>query len=466
MNRNILLIFILLSLRSGAQNLVSNPGFETNSGFPSGPGQYSLATGWGNCNGGGSSDYFHTMGTGIVQLPNCFIGTVSANSGNACMGQAIYYNSPQNFREYISSQLISPLVIGQTYNVSFYITNGVTSGTYGGGGIAEISACFSTQPLTQLGTDPISVTPQVTYGTIFYSYTWQLISMQFVADSAYQFITIGNFLDDASTTYQQFDPCPNFGAYYFFDDVVVEIANATPVAIFNAPNQICPGTCTNFTNLSQNATSYLWNFTGATPSTSTDVNPLNICYNSPGSYSVSLIATNAITSDTLTLNNFITVFPYPSPQGIMQSGDTLFANQGAVSYQWYYGGNIINGATEYFYLAVQSGDYNVVATDANGCEVEAAIFDVTANISGPYFNDDNIAVFPNPTTDVLSISCGSEIKSIDIINALGEQIIIDASSHSHDKKQMLLDVHAFSSGTYFIKVTCDDVAYRTNFFKK
>ncbi|MCX6276455.1 MAG: PKD domain-containing protein, partial [Bacteroidetes bacterium] len=421
MNRIILLIFILLSLRSGAQNLVSNPGFETNSGFPSGPGQYSLATGWGNCNGGGSSDYFHTMGTGIVQLPNCFIGTVFPNSGDACMGQAIYYNSPANFREYISSQLISPLVIGQTYNVSFYITNGITSGTYGGGGIAEISACFSTQPLTQPGTDPIAVTPQVTYGTMFYSYTWQLISMQFVADSAYQFFAIGNFSDDASTTYQQFDPCPNFGAYYFFDDVVVEIANAAPVAIFNAPNQICPGTCTNFTNLSQNATSYLWDFTGATPSTSTDVNPLNICYNSPGSYSVSLVATNAITSDTLTLNNFITVFPYPSPQGIMQGGDTLFANQGAVSYQWYYGGNIINGAIDYYYIASQSGDYNIVATDANGCEVEAAIFDVVAAINNSQYTEESISVFPNPAGNILSLNCESEIKSIEVFNALGEQ---------------------------------------------
>lgn len=466
MNRIILLFLVSLSFRSAAQNLVSNPGFETYSALPTGAAQFNLATGWDNCNGGGSSDYFHTMGTGIVQLPNCFIGTVFPNSGDACMGQAIYYNSPANFREYISSQLISPLVIGQTYNVSFYITNGITSGTYGGGGIAEISACFSTQPLTQPGTDPIAVTPQVTYGTMFYSYTWQLISMQFVADSAYQFFAIGNFSDDASTTYQQFDPCPNFGAYYFFDDVVVEIANAAPVAIFNAPNQICPGTCTNFTNLSQNATSYLWDFTGATPSTSTDVNPNNICYNSPGSYSVSLIATNAITSDTLTLNNFITVFPYPSPQGIMQSGDTLFANQGAVSYQWYYGGIIINGATEYFYIAVQSGDYNVVATDANGCEVEAAIFDVTANISSPYFNEDNIAVFPNPATDILSVNSESEIKSIEIFNALGAQIFLDAYSLSRDKKQMLVDVHAFSSGTYFIKVICDDVTYRTKFFKK
>ena len=44
-------------------------------------------------------------------------------------------------------------------------------------------------------------------------------------------------------------------------------------------------------------------------------------------------------------------------------------------YQWYYDGILIPGATDYFYIAPQSGNYNVVATDANDCEVEAVIFD-------------------------------------------------------------------------------------------
>ena len=143
----------------------------------------------------------------------------------------------------------------------------------------------------------------------------------------------------------------SFGSFHndmwkYTIDPSCALCNSMPVALFNAPNHICPGTCTNFNNVSINATSYLWTFAGANPSTSTDVNPSNICYNTPGTYSVSLIATNANGSDTLTLNNFITVYPYPPPQGISQSGDTLFANQGASSYQWYHGGNLIPGSTD------------------------------------------------------------------------------------------------------------------------
>ena len=97
-------------------------------------------------------------------------------------------------------------------------------------------------------------------------------------------------------------------------------AGAMPVAIFSAPNHICPGTCTDFMNLSSNGLAYQWFFPGAIPATSNDVNPVNICYNFPGSYGVTLIASNALGTDTLFMNNFITVYPHPPPQGILQNG--------------------------------------------------------------------------------------------------------------------------------------------------
>ena len=121
---------------------------------------------------------------------------------------------------------------------------------------------------------------------------------------------------------------------------------ALPSSLFTAQHILCPGSCTNYNNLSTNATSYLWSFPGGNPSSSTDANPQGICYNTPGHYAVTLIATNSFGSDTLSLNNYVTVYPFPAPQGINQSGDSLIANQGAVSYQWYHNGVLIPGATD------------------------------------------------------------------------------------------------------------------------
>src|SRR5205085_11288431 len=100
---------------------------------------------------------------------------------------------------------------------------------------------------------------------------------------------------------------------------------------------------------------------------------------------------------------------------ITQSGDTLIANQGAVSYQWYHGGNIIPGATNYFYVAQSSGNFNVVCTDLNGCEVEAVIFDVIAQIQAAD-GGSQFAVYPNPANEFLVISSeyGVTAKEISI----------------------------------------------------
>ncbi|MEO8085672.1 MAG: T9SS type A sorting domain-containing protein [Bacteroidota bacterium] len=239
-----------------------------------------------------------------------------------------------------------------------------------------------------------------------------------------------------------------------------------PVAIFSAPNHICPGTCTDFTSLSINASTFQWSFAGANPGVSTDANPMQICYNSPGQYSVSLIVTNAYGSDTLTLPNFITVYPYPAPQGIAQSGDSLFANQGAVNYQWYYDGNLIPGATDYFYVATQSGSFNVVATDQNGCEVEAVIFDVVAEIQPEEGSgSQELEIFPNPVLENITILksgfSNGEKFNISIYNMIGEKVFIATGTSENT-----VDCELLSAGSYWIEVSNNSTSYRSRFVKQ
>src|SRR6185295_18457450 len=83
-------------------------------------------------------------------------------------------------------------------------------------------------------------------------------------------------------------------------------------------------------------------------------------------------------------------------------GDSLLAISGASMYQWYFNGTIISGATDFFYLATANGDYNVVATDSNGCEVEAAIFNVLASAPSA-IGSWQLAIFPNPVLEKITI---------------------------------------------------------------
>jgi len=242
-----------------------------------------------------------------------------------------------------------------------------------------------------------------------------------------------------------------------------------PVALFSAPNHICPGTCTDFTNLSTGASTYLWSFPGGNPAVSSDANPSGICYNSPGNYDVTLIASNGITSDTLTMNNYIIVYPSPPPQGILQIGDTLFANQGGTSYQWYFNGNLISGATDYFYVATQSGDYNVVATDENNCEVEAVINNVIASLTHYLAKGEGVVLFPNPASEtltVISYPLSGTVAEISIYNVMGEKIYPRIDRRPDNNREWTVDCGQLSPGVYYLRVSEDKKIFNTKFVKQ
>jgi len=117
--------------------------------------------------------------------------------------------------------------------------------------------------------------------------------------------------------------------------------SAGPLANFSTSNtSICVGSCISFTDAStNNPTAWNWSFPGATTSSSTSQNPSNICYNTPGTYNVSLTAINGSGSNTLTLNSFITVYAIPtanagSNQTICNGASTQLNASGGQVYVW------------------------------------------------------------------------------------------------------------------------------------
>lgn len=341
------------------------------------------------------------------------------------------------------------------------VTSGVNGGPYAGND--SISVCANTPTCFTVTGSDVNASDSLTM-------TWDtgIPGGSFTITNTNPFAPEAQFcwtptLADASTIPHVFtiairdNACPYDAVQYFPFFVYVNNCSTVPVAAFSAPNDLCPGTCTDFVNLSTNATSYLWSFAGANPGTSTDIDPTNICYNTPGTYDVSLIASGAFGIDTLTLPNYITVYPYPAPQGITQSGDTLFANQGAVSYQWYYTGNLIPGATDYYYIAAVSGDYNVVATDVNGCEVEAAIFDVIAGTGSLTFGQ--WSIYPSPVANILTIKNSEPVSKsgfeILVYDISGQKLMEAQLAHDNKPANLNADVSALSPGIYILKITSE-----------
>jgi PKD repeat protein len=117
--------------------------------------------------------------------------------------------------------------------------------------------------------------------------------------------------------------------------------SAGPLANFSTSNtSICVGSCISFTDAStNNPTAWNWSFPGSTVPSSTSQNPSNICYNTPGTYNVTLTAINGSGSNTLTLNGFITVFAIPtanagSNQTICSGSSVQLNATGGQTYVW------------------------------------------------------------------------------------------------------------------------------------
>jgi len=223
-----------------AQNLVTNGNFETYTQLPNYYAQSCYATGWnspsGSCNlivGQGSPDYYHLWGSSGAQPPNTWWADVMPYAGNAMEGFAGYYNSSgTSYREYIQYQLSSPMIPGTVYEVSYFLTNGITS--IHGYGCNHIGAYFSTTPITQAGGAPIPVVPHVEDPGVFFSNTWQKKTFTFIATAPYTFVTIGNFYNNANTTIVQFVfPSTLVAAYYYIDDVIVQAVSPLPVGLIS-----------------------------------------------------------------------------------------------------------------------------------------------------------------------------------------------------------------------------------------
>jgi len=231
---------------SAQTNLVPNPGFETASPCPDYPGQTNRATGWNNVNmvygnpSVGTPDYFHACGSATLGYncvpPNTFAGICSPRTGNGMMGVVIYNIPYPDYREYFATQLSSPMTTGNSYSVSFWVTNGSTP--YSPFTISNIGANFSTNPLTQSGWGLINLAPQCEVTTQVSSTSWQQYSFTVTPTATWNHITLGCFRTDASnnvtSTFSGTSGPNSSYARYYFDDISVSLISTQSINEFNS----------------------------------------------------------------------------------------------------------------------------------------------------------------------------------------------------------------------------------------
>lgn len=230
----LLCYLVLAAPRCEAQgNLVPNPSFELltdtcpcNIGFQ-GSAKPLYWEKWNQ-----SPDYFHacvdqtcSFDT-LIDVPQNGFGFQYPLDGDAYVGVAAY-DGNADFREYVGCQLLLPLQVGETYHLSFY-TNVAMGGNYW----APTWACSNMGMLFTMWPNVWTDVDQPPFTLRNYAHlhstpvisdtaSWTLVSGTFEADSAYQYLVLGNFFSDALTDTIHLVPGPSLAPYYFVDGVCI-----------------------------------------------------------------------------------------------------------------------------------------------------------------------------------------------------------------------------------------------------
>ncbi len=220
-----------VALRCEAQNLVPNPGFEEADTCLVLNTYYYPETGplhW--FTGGGSTDHFQScLPYGAFNGVPLNVVTFQMPYEGEAYGGVVTYNQQFGVREYWMVQLLSPLLIGQTYYASFYANAAFRDdGQSNQAWIASsgMGMLFTVESRQFEPGDPLPIPENHAHiyhsGILADTIDWVLISGTFVADSAYQYVMIGNHFDDANidTLHFEYRPIPGRG-YTLIDKVCV-----------------------------------------------------------------------------------------------------------------------------------------------------------------------------------------------------------------------------------------------------
>jgi hypothetical protein len=146
----------------------------------------------------------------------------------------------------------------------------------------------------------------------------------------------------------------------------------------------------------------------------------------------------------------------PATPSITSNG-TVLNTSGGSTYQWYFNGAAISGATAASYTATQNGSYQVQITDASGCnsELSAAVNVMDANTGIAHLMQDMPSIVPNPSSGLFElVDRKGRLYDIEVMDLQG-RVVKSIRQHNH------VDLSEATNGVYMLRATLVDGTYFT-----
>ncbi len=230
----------------------------------------------------------------------------------------------------------------------------------------------------------------------------------------------------------------------------------SPVANFFSQNTIvCNTENVFYENTSSNSTSYEWTFEGGFPATSSDVEP-GVQYSASGTFDVTLVAIGPAGSDTIVQTVNVEVSSPVSASFSTNAAIVYLPNamvtctnssQNANGYIWDFGDGATSTDVNPWNQYSVAGEYDVQLIAANdACPNDTALIHVSVidNVGLSESELDNLSVFPNPSSDIVTVISTAENLNVKLYDVSGRLIL----ERKMSGKQIELNVSGLSNGMY------------------
>lgn len=114
----------------------------------------------------------------------------------------------------------------------------------------------------------------------------------------------------------------------------------------------------------------------------------------------------------------------------------------------------------------QFGSFGLTSKGESDVDVLKFHESTSVGVSNPSDNADlsnNTIAYPNPTKDELSIVIPENVKSLKLVNALGQVVMMEIIEHNG---LQVLDLMPFSAGVYYLELNGDHQVYSTKVVKQ
>lgn len=244
-----------------------------------------------------------------------------------------------------------------------------------------------------------------------------------------------------------------------------------PLAGFNNPGAIsvCENEPVSFTNTSSNASSYYWEFEGASPATSTSANP-TVWYSSSGNNDVTLYAIEG--TDTSVLTQSVTVNVVPLPNAVFSTNSPVYwpnstivfsnASSSASAYTWDFGDGNLSTDVNPWNIYSAPGIYQVMLVASNfACDDDTSItlVEIIDNV-GLINNELQVLLYPNPFQDQIRVQLPSPgIFELSIYTSSGQ--LVKRNTLSAEGEAVLIDgLEDLPEGEYLFEFRQGDQIHR------